>query len=167
MSGTETAKLSFPRSLAADYSSGHPPPPHCASPQAPGAGAPQTGNWFAPAVCAAGTLNNFSSFVLPQWGHWAVSSPRISTSNSLRHFGHAYSYKGIARVSDAVFGNKLFHKTYFSVEGRNKSRGGCADFSCCQTWVIFYGCNDYSTDTREVRLRSFRLFPVRNCEGPS
>jgi hypothetical protein len=54
-------------------------------PQASGAEAPQMGRLLDEEVWAAGTLNCFSSLVLPQVGQRGFSSPRMSSSNSPRH----------------------------------------------------------------------------------
>jgi hypothetical protein len=55
--------------------------PQVGDPHPPGGATLQTGKEEF-AVCAAGTLNSLSSFLLPQWGHSGFSWPRISSSNS-------------------------------------------------------------------------------------
>jgi hypothetical protein len=40
---------------------------------------------------AAGTLNRFSIFAVPQSGHFARSSPRSKSSKSDLHVGQVYS----------------------------------------------------------------------------
>jgi hypothetical protein len=73
-----------------------PPMPHCGKPQPPpeGAGA-HIGKLKLARLCAAGTLNRFSSFRLPQLGHSGTSPPRIKSSKSFSHFWQVYSYSGI------------------------------------------------------------------------
>jgi hypothetical protein len=67
-----------------------PPPPQSFEPHAPICRAGQADS-AAAWVWAAGTLNFFSSFVLPQLGQRGFSLPRINNSNSSLQSLHVYS----------------------------------------------------------------------------
>jgi hypothetical protein len=71
-----------------------PPMAHCGRPQLPAGVGLQIGKSRDEAVCAAGTLSSFSSFVLSHSGQWGVSLDRTSNSNSAEHWRQLYSYKG-------------------------------------------------------------------------
>jgi hypothetical protein len=68
--------------------------PHCGKPQPPAGIGLHVGRSREEAVCAAGTLSSFSSFVLSHSGQCGVSLERTSSSNSAEHWRQLYSYKG-------------------------------------------------------------------------